>query len=131
MIYFNIKFYNMCYNVIKRNIIIIIKGDHGIYMSKIKITERALNYLNKKGKTSVTIGYPDYRTSGDFAVVPVPEVFAKKPKTEEYNKIIIDGIDVYVSKQVYLPKDNDVVIDVDSFLKMTFLTVSGFSTKDQ
>lgn len=101
-------------------------------MGKIKITEKALTYLNKKGKLSVTIGYPDYRTNGDFAVVPVPEIFARKPKSEEeYNKIIIDGIDVHVSKQVYLPKENDVVIDVDSFLKMNFLTVSGFSTKDQ
>jgi exopolysaccharide biosynthesis predicted pyruvyltransferase EpsI len=100
-------------------------------MSKITITENALSYLNKKGKKSVTIGYPDYRTNGDFAVVPVPEIFAKKPKAEEgYNKITVDGIDVYVSKLVYLP-DNDVVIDVDKFLKMQFLTVSGFSIKGQ
>lgn len=100
--------------------------------SKIKITEKALNYLNTKNKLSVTIGYPDYRTNGDFAVVPVPEIYAKKPKIEEqYNKVTIDGIEVYVSKMVYLPKDNDVVIGVDSFLKMKFLTVSGFSIKGQ
>ena len=100
--------------------------------NKIKITQKALNYLNKKNKSSLTIGYPDYRTNGDFAVVPVPEIFAKKPKLEGgYNKIIIDGIDVYVSKLVYLPEDNDIVVDVDTFLRMQFLTMSGFSIKGQ
>lgn len=98
---------------------------------KIKITEKAHNYLKKKDKLSVTIGYPDYRTNGDFAVVPVPEIFAKKPKLEEqYNKINIDGIDVYISKLVYMP-ENEVIINVDSFLKMNFLTLSGFSIKGQ
>lgn len=100
--------------------------------NKIKLTEKALNYLNKKNKLAVTIGYPDYRTNGDFAVVPVPEIFAKKPKEEnQYNKINIDGIDVYISKLVYLPEENDIVISVDSFLKMQFLTISGFSIKNQ
>jgi exopolysaccharide biosynthesis predicted pyruvyltransferase EpsI len=98
--------------------------------SKIKITKEALHYLNEKRKLAVTIGYPDYRTNGDFAVVPVPEIFAKKPKSEnEYHKINIEGIDVYISKLVYLP-ENDVVIDVDCFLKIHFLTIAGFSTKD-
>lgn len=100
--------------------------------SKIKITEKALNYLRKKDKLTVTIGYPDYRTNGDFAVVPVPEIFARKPKAEEeYNKVDIDGIDVYISKTVYLPKDNDIIIDVDTFLKMNFLTVKGFKINNQ
>lgn len=99
--------------------------------NKIKITEKALNYLKKKEKLSVIIGYPDYRTNGDFAVVPVPEIYAKKPKVEEqYNKINIDGIDVYISKLVYMP-ENEVIINVDSFLKMNFLTVAGFSIKGQ
>ncbi|MGD9566944.1 MAG: CC/Se motif family (seleno)protein [Sedimentibacter sp.] len=100
--------------------------------NKIKITEKALNYLNKKSKTAITIGYPDYRTNGDFAVVPVPEILAKKPKLENgYNKINIDGIDVYVSKLVYLPEENDIIVDVDTFLRMQFLTMSGFSIKGQ
>lgn len=98
---------------------------------KIKITEEALKYLNKKEKTAVTIGYPDYRTNGDFAVVPIPEIFAKKPKSEgEYNKVNINGIDVYVSKLVYLPEE-DIIVGVNRFLKMNFLTVSGFSIKNQ
>ncbi len=100
-------------------------------MSKIKITDKALNYLNKKGKKSLTLECPDYRTNGDFAVIPIPEIFAKRPKAEEkYNKIMAEGIDVYVSRLVYLP-DNDVTIDVDKFLNMHFLTVSGFNIKDQ
>lgn len=102
-----------------------------IDLSKIKITKNAINHLNKKGKLSVTIGYPDYRTNGDFAVVPVPEIFAKKPKAEhEYNKVNIEGIDVFVSKSVFLPEE-DVIIGVDSFLGMKFLTISGFSIKNQ
>lgn len=100
--------------------------------NKIIITEKALKYLKKKGKLSLTIGLPDYRTNGDFAVVPVPEIFTKKPKAEEeYNKVNIDGIDVYISRTVYLPKDNDVIIDVDTFLKMNFLTMSGFKIENQ
>ena len=100
--------------------------------NKIKITEKALNYLRKKDKQSLTIGLPDYRTNGDFAVVPVPEIFAKKPKKEEeFNKVNIDGIDVYVSKMVYLPKDNDIIIDIDTFLRMNFLTMKGFKINNQ
>lgn len=101
-----------------------------IDLSKIKITKEALKYLKRKEKSTVTIGYPDYRINGDFAVVPIPEIFVKKPKLEqEYYKVNIDGIDVYLSKSVYLP-ENDVVIDVNCFLKIHFLTISGFSTKD-
>lgn len=99
--------------------------------SKIKITEGAINYLNKKGKLSVTIGYPDYRTNGDFAVVPVPEIFAKKPKAvDEYNNVNISGVDIYISKLVKIPEE-DVVIDVTSFLGMKFLAVTGFSIRNQ
>ncbi len=99
---------------------------------KIKITEKALKYLEKKGKASIVIEFPGYRTNGDFAVIPVPEVFAKKPKSaEEYNKVNIDGIDIYVSKTVYMPEDNDVVIDVESVFKIGFLTMSGFGTDSQ
>lgn len=100
--------------------------------NKIKITEKALNYLKRKGKLSLTIGLPDYRTSGDFAVVPIPEVFAKKPKmVEEYNVVNVDGIDVYVSRTVYLPENNDVIIDLDTFLNMGFLTMTGFKIDNQ
>lgn len=100
--------------------------------NKIKITEKALNYLKRKGKLSLTIGLPDYRTNGDFAVVPVPEIFAKKPKQEEgFNKINIDGVDVYISRTVYLPEDNDIIVDVDSFLGMNFITMTGFKIENQ
>lgn len=100
--------------------------------SKIKITEEALNYLNKKNKLYVTIGYPDHRMNGDFAVVPMPEIYAKKPKNEtEYYKTNKDGIEIYISRMVSLPKDNDIIIDVNSFLKMKFLILKGISIKDQ
>ncbi len=99
--------------------------------NKIKITEKALSYLRKKGKLSLTIGLPDYRTSGDFAVVPVPEIFARKPKAEEeHNKVNIDGIDVYIQRTIYLPEKNDIIIDIDTFLKMNFLTMSGFKVEN-
>lgn len=100
--------------------------------NKIKITEKALNYLRKKGKLSLTIGLPDYRTNGDFAVVPVPEIFAKKPKQEEgFNKVNIDGVDVYISRTVYLPKENDIIVDIDTFLGMNFITMTGFKINNQ
>lgn len=103
-----------------------------IDISKIKITEKALEYLNKKGKMHVTIGYPDHRMNGDFAVVPIPEIYSKKPKNEsEYYKIEKDGIEVYISRMVYMPADNDIIIDVNSFLKINFLILKGFSIKNQ
>lgn len=97
----------------------------------IKITEAARNYLQKKGKHEVRIEYPEYRTSCECTFVQIPEIFAKKPKSEEnYRKITIDGIDVFLSRSVLLPADNDVIIDVDSFLKFKILTISGFNSKD-
>lgn len=99
---------------------------------KIKITEKALEYLNKKGKTHVSIGYPDHRMNGDFAVVPIPEIYPKKPKNEtEYYKIKKDGIEVYISRMVFIPEDNDIIIDVNTFLKINFLILKGFSIKNQ
>lgn len=99
---------------------------------KIKITEKALEYLNKKGKTHLTIGYPDHRINGDFAVVPIPEIYPKKPKNEtEYYMINKDGIEIYISRMVYMPVDNDIIIDVNSFLKMNFLILKGFSINNQ
>ncbi|HBV68128.1 MAG TPA: hypothetical protein DEF04_08030 [Clostridiales bacterium] len=93
----------------------------------IKITGKALDYLKRKGKTAVTIGFSDYRTNGDFAVIPIPEIFAKKPKSEEkYVRTEVEKIEVYISRMVDMPKDEDVVIDVTSFLKMQFLTLTGF-----
>lgn len=95
------------------------------------INEKALNYLNKKEKHEITIEYPQYRTSSECAFVQIPEIFAKKPKSEEnFRKITIDRIDVYLSKQVVLPTDNDITIDLDSFLGIKNLTVSGFKLED-
>jgi len=97
----------------------------------IKITEAAGNYLHKREKLEVRIEYPNYRTSCECAFVSVPEIFAKRPKSEgEYYKTTIDGIDVFLSKYISLPEDNDIIIDVDSFLTIKTLTVSGFNTKD-
>lgn len=97
----------------------------------IKITEAARNYLQKKGKNEVSIEYPNYRTSCECAFVSIPEIFAKKPKHEEhYHKTTIDGIDVFLSNSVSLPKDNDIVIDIESFLKIKTLKVYGFKIKD-
>lgn len=97
----------------------------------IKITEAARNYLQKKGKLEVCIEYPEYRTSCECAFMQTPEIFAKKPKGEKnFSKVIIDGINVFLSNSVNLPEDNDIVIDLDSFLGIKILTVCGFSIKD-
>jgi hypothetical protein len=97
----------------------------------IVITEKAINFLNKKGRREVIIEYPEYRASCECAFVQVPEIFAKKPKTEEnYCKTVVDGVEVFLSKQVALPAENDVTIDLDSFLGIKSLTVSGFKSED-
>lgn len=97
----------------------------------IVITEKAINFLNKKGRHEVIIEYPEYRASCECAFVQVPEIFAKKPKAEEnYCKTVVDGIEVFLSKQVTLPAENDVTIDLDSFLGIKSLTVSGFKSED-
>ncbi|WP_019230409.1 CC/Se motif family (seleno)protein [Sedimentibacter sp. B4] len=97
----------------------------------IVITEKAINFLNKKGRHEVIIEYPEYRASCECAFVQVPEIFAKKPKTEEnYCKSVVDDIEVFISKQVTLPAENDVTIDLDSFLGIKSLTVSGFKSED-
>jgi len=97
----------------------------------IKITEAARNYLQKKGKHEVCIEYPNYRTSCECAFVQIPEIFAKKPKSEDgYHKIRIDGIDVFLSKYIILPKDKEVIIDVETILLIKVLKVYGFNTKE-
>lgn len=99
--------------------------------SMFKITETARNYLQKKGKHEVCVEYPNYRTGCECAFVQVPEIFAKKPKAEEgYHKIIVDKIDVYLSKSIVLPKNKEVIIDVETILLIKVLRVYGFNTKD-
>jgi hypothetical protein len=96
----------------------------------INITERAMKHLKKKGKLQVTIEIPDNRLSSESVLVPIPEIIAKKPKTlENYQIINIDGIDVYISKSLVPPK-NDVVIDLDTFLGIKLLRVSGFKSNE-
>ncbi|WP_312699675.1 CC/Se motif family (seleno)protein [Sedimentibacter sp.] len=96
----------------------------------IKITEAARNYLHKKNKLNICIEYPEYRTGNDCAFVQVPEIFAKKPKSEEgYSLISLEGINIFLSKLINLP-DNDIIIDVSSFLGMKILTISGFNSRD-
>jgi|GEM_PF-385227 len=97
----------------------------------IKITEAARNYLQKKGKHEVCIEYPNYRTGCECAFVQVPEIFAKKPKAEEgYHKIMIDEINVFLSKSIVLPKDKEIIIDVETILLIKVLKVYGFNTKE-
>jgi hypothetical protein len=96
----------------------------------INITERAMKHLKKKGKLQVTIEIPENRLSSESVLVPIPEIIAKKPKTlENYQIINIDGIDVYISKSLVPPK-NDVVIDLDTFLGIKLLRVSGFKSNE-
>jgi hypothetical protein len=62
--------------------------------------------------------------------VPIPEIIAKKPKApENYQIINIGGIDVYISRTLVLP-NNDVVIDLDTFLGIKLLRVSGFKSNE-
>ncbi|MEL7648075.1 MAG: CC/Se motif family (seleno)protein [Sedimentibacter sp.] len=97
----------------------------------VKITKSAASYLHKKGKINLVIEYPEYRTNCECAFVQVPEVLAKKPKVEEnYIKAEIEGINVFLSRQVSLPTDSDVVIDLDSFLGIKNLSLSGFKSED-
>ncbi len=96
----------------------------------IKITAAAKNYLHKKNKLNICIEYPEYRTGCECAFVQVPEIFAKLPKKEEaFYKISLGGINVFISKLIKLP-DNDIIIDINSFLGIKILTVSGFNSKD-
>lgn len=96
----------------------------------IKITEAAKNYLHNKNKLNICIEYPEYMTGNDCAFVQVPEIFAKKPKKEkEFNIINIEGINVFLSKLIKIP-ENEIKIDLTSFLGIKILTVSGFSSRD-
>ncbi len=95
----------------------------------IKITERAMKHLKKKGKLQVTIEIPENRLSSESVLVPIPEIIAKKPKApENYQIINIGGIDVYISKSLVLPKE--VEIDLDTFLGIKLLRVSGFKSNE-
>lgn len=96
----------------------------------IKITEKARNYLNKKKKYDLTIEIPENRLSSESVLVPIPEILARKPKKlGNYQVITIDGIDVYLSNSLKLP-ENDVIIDLDSFLGIKLLSLSGFKSKE-
>lgn len=96
----------------------------------IKITDTAKKYLHNKNKLNICIEYPEYRTGNECAFVQVPEIFAKKPKKEEgYNIISVEGINIFLSKLIKIP-DNDIIIDVTSFLGIRILIVSGFNSRD-
>ncbi len=99
-------------------------------MENVKITEKAKNYLKKKGKFQVVIEIPEHRLSSESVVVPIPEIFAKRPKCpENFQKVTIDGIDVYISNSVILP-GNDILIDLDSFLGIKILNLLGFRSNE-
>lgn len=99
-------------------------------MENVKITEKAKNYLKKKGKLQVVIEIPEHRLSSESVVVPIPEIFAKRPKNpDSFQKFTIDGIDVYISNSVILPS-NGVVIDLDSFMGIKILNLLGFRSNE-
>lgn len=94
----------------------------------IRITEKAKKHLNKKGKLQVSIEIPENRLSSESVLVPIPEIIARKPKVpENYRLYTVDGIEVYVSNSVIMPKD-EVVIDLDVFLGIKLLNLSGFKS---
>ncbi len=101
-----------------------------MFGENVKITEKAKNYLIKKGKLQVVIEIPEHRLNSESVIVPIPEIFAKKPKNpESFQKVTVDGIDVFISNTLDLPT-NDVVIDLDSFLGIKLLTISGFKANE-
>lgn len=97
-----------------------------MFGNNVKITEKALQHLKKKGRVNLVIEFPEHRLSSESVFIEIPEIFMKKPKdVESFQQIIIEGISVYISKSVSLPT-NDVVIDLDSFLGIKTLSLSGF-----
>ena len=101
-----------------------------MFGENVKITEKAKNYLIKKGKLQVVIEIPEHRLNSESVIVPIPEIFAKKPKNpERYQKVDVEGIDVFISNTLVLPT-NDVIIDLDSFLGIKLLTISGFKANE-
>lgn len=95
---------------------------------RITITEEAAAHLRKKNKPYATIEHPDYRASAESVFIEVPEIANKMPKDElKYHHLVVNGIDIYLRRDVKLPKDEVVVIGLDSFLGLKFLKVSGFS----
>ncbi|WFF71484.1 CC/Se motif family (seleno)protein [Proteiniclasticum sp. QWL-01] len=99
---------------------------------KLKITDKAVQYLKKKNKPFATIEHPDYRTSGESVFVEIPIISNKAPKElQKFNKITLDGIDVYVSIAVKMPSDNKVTIDLESILGIKFLKITGFKATSQ
>ncbi|NLK65074.1 MAG: hypothetical protein GX289_08265 [Tissierellia bacterium] len=96
----------------------------------IKITEKAIKHLKKKEKLQVTIEIPENRLSSESVLVPIPEIIARKPKApENYQIITVDGVDVYISKALAIPK-NDIIIDLDVFLGIKLLRLSGFKSNE-
>ena len=101
-----------------------------MFGENVKITEKAKNHLLKKGKLQVVIEIPEHRLNGESVIVPIPEIFAKKPKNpERYQKVDVEGIDVFISNTLVLPT-NDVIIDLDSFLGIKILNISGFKANE-
>lgn len=93
----------------------------------IRITPEALQYLKKKKKDHVIIEYPAYRTSCCSVSVPMPELSLREPpKTGKYRVETVDGIKVYVAMDVIMPENNDVTIELDSFIGIKSLELGGF-----
>ncbi len=101
------------------------------YSQRFRIDQAAADHLKKKNKPFATIEYPDYRTTGESVFIEVPEIANRVPKEElKYHHLVIDGIDVYLRRDVKLPEEGEIVIGLDSFLGVKFLKVSGFNAKE-
>lgn len=99
----------------------------------ITITPEALAYLKEKGKLNLIIESPSFRHSGEAVAMQLPSIHAKKPTENtmmRYHHVEVEGISVYVAKNLTPPKDQDVIIDVESILKIRVLEVRGFDLDD-
>lgn len=99
----------------------------------ITITPEALSYLKEKGKLDLIIESPSFRHGGEAIALQLPSIYAKKPSEKtmmHYNHAVIDGINIYVAKNLTPPEDQDVVIDIESILKVRVLEVRGFELED-
>lgn len=99
----------------------------------ITITPEALSYLKEKEKLDLIIESPSFRHGGESVALQLPSIYAKKPAEKSlsyYHHVVIDGINIYVAKNLTPPEDQEVVIDVESILKIRVLEVSGFELED-
>lgn len=99
----------------------------------IKFTNEAEDFLRSKHKTAVTIEYPSYRANCCAYTVPLPEIFAKPPKEQlmtNYKQVTIDGITIYIARDVIWPEKNYVTISLEKILGFKQLRLEGFDLSE-